>query len=46
VARVGGTIVDSKGNKGNSFIWGLGRITNNQGEAFTLFQGLRIVNDR
>jgi ribonuclease HI len=46
VARAGGIIVDPKGNEENSFLWGLGRATTNQDEAFALFQGLRIADDR
>jgi ribonuclease HI len=43
---IGGVILDPKGNTKNTFEWGLGKATNNQAEAFALFQGLRIIDNK
>jgi ribonuclease HI len=41
-----GIIVYPEGNDEKSVVWGLGRATNNQVEALSLFQGLRIVDEK
>lgn len=41
-----GIIFDLKGNYEVKFVWGLGKVANNQVEALTFFQGLQIVGYR
>jgi hypothetical protein len=42
----GGFINDREGNEENSFEWRLGKATNNQVEALSLFQDMRVVDER
>jgi hypothetical protein len=43
--RVRGIIFDPEGRMESTFAWGLGTSTNNQDEAYALFQGLLLAND-
>jgi len=43
VAGAGGVIYDPEGKQESTYSWGLGIPTNNQAEAYTLFQGFSIA---
>jgi ribonuclease HI len=44
VASAGGIVPDPRENQKNTFEWDLGRVSNNQTEALTLLQGLRLLD--
>jgi ribonuclease HI len=46
VTKLGGIILNPEGKEENVYAWGLEKASNNQMEKLTLYQGLRIIDER